>query len=67
MHHGLGIAVAHNVVQFLALQNPEIQFAIPWGQLAQIALVAYGMTLLTTLLPAWQAGRVYPAEALRYE
>ncbi|MCW5849586.1 MAG: ABC transporter permease [Anaerolineae bacterium] len=64
---GLGIAVAHNVVQFLALQNPEIQFAIPWGQLAQIALVAYGMTLLTTLLPAWQAGRVYPAEALRYE
>jgi ABC-type lipoprotein release transport system permease subunit len=55
------------VVEFIALENPEIQFAVPWSQLGLIALVAYAMTLLTTSLPAWQAGRVYPSEALRYE
>lgn len=64
---GLGIVLSRNVVQFIAAQNPEIQFAIPWGQIGLIALVAYGMTLLTTMIPAWQAGRIYPAEALRYE
>ncbi len=64
---GLGIVVSRNVVHFIAAQNPEIQFGIPWGQISLIVLVAYGMTLLTTIIPAWQAGRVYPAEALRYE
>jgi ABC-type lipoprotein release transport system permease subunit len=28
---------------------------------------AYGAALLTTFLPAYQAGRVNPAQALRYE
>ena len=64
---GLGIVLSRNVVQFIATQNPEIQFGVPWGQIGLIVLVAYGMTLLTTIIPAWQAGRVYPAEALRYE
>ena len=30
-------------------------------------LLAYLFSLLTTLLPALQASRIYPAEALRYE
>jgi putative ABC transport system permease protein len=42
-------------------------FAIPWGQIAIIVLIAYGFSLLTTILPAMQASRIYPAEALRYE
>jgi ABC-type antimicrobial peptide transport system permease subunit len=42
-------------------------FAIPWGQIGIIVLVAYGFSLLTTILPALQASRIYPAEALRYE
>jgi ABC-type lipoprotein release transport system permease subunit len=32
-----------------------------------VALGAYLAALLMTSLPAWQASRVYPAEALRYE
>ena len=32
-----------------------------------IAILAYAASLLTTYLPAWQAARIYPAEALRYE
>jgi len=42
-------------------------FTIPWGQIGIIVLIAYGFSLLTTILPALQASRIYPAEALRYE
>lgn len=42
-------------------------FQIPWGQIGVIVLIAYGFSLLTTILPALQAARIYPAEALRYE
>jgi len=42
-------------------------FGIPWAALGLIILIAYGSSLLTTILPALQASRIYPAEALRYE
>ncbi|MCC6455054.1 MAG: FtsX-like permease family protein [Caldilineaceae bacterium] len=42
-------------------------FNLPWGQIGVIVLIAYGFSLLTTILPALQASRIYPAEALRYE
>jgi putative ABC transport system permease protein len=42
-------------------------FAIPWAAIGLIVLIAYGSSLLTTILPALQASRIYPAEALRYE
>lgn len=42
-------------------------FQMPWGSIAVIVLLAYGFALLTTIIPAWQASRIYPAEALRYE
>jgi putative ABC transport system permease protein len=42
-------------------------FGLPWGQIGVIVLIAYGFSLLTTVLPALQASRIYPAEALRYE
>jgi len=32
-----------------------------------VAAIAYAASLLTTFLPARQASKVYPAEALRYE
>jgi len=42
-------------------------FPIPWGQIGLTVLVAYIFSLLTTILPALQASRIYPADALRYE
>ena len=44
-----------------------IRFAIPWVQIGIILAVTYAASLLATFLPARQASRVYPAEALRYE
>jgi lipoprotein-releasing system permease protein len=37
------------------------------GEIALIALVAFGLAWLATLYPSWRAARVNPAEALRYE
>ena len=44
-----------------------IRFAIPWIQIGIILALTYAASLLATFLPARQASRVYPAEALRYE
>ena len=40
---------------------------MPWLQIAAILVLAYVFSLLATWLPARQAARTYPAEALRYE
>ncbi len=61
----IGLFVAQNTVLFLNRQNPELRFTIPWDQLAGIVIVALGAALLMTILPARQAARLTPAEALR--
>ena len=38
-----------------------------WNDVGLIGAVAFVLTLLATLYPAWRAARVQPAEALRYE
>ncbi|MDP8923992.1 MAG: FtsX-like permease family protein, partial [Chloroflexota bacterium] len=63
----LGLGLSYRLVEYLGREFPEIVFAIPWGQIGGIALFAYVASMLTTFLPAWQAGRISPAEALRYE
>jgi putative ABC transport system permease protein len=64
---GLGIALASRLVAFIGREFPEIVFSVPWGQIGGIALFAYLAALLTTSWPAWRAGRVEPAQALRNE
>ncbi len=44
-----------------------LRFVIPWVQIGVILAVTYAFSLLATYLPAWQAAKTYPAEALRYE
>ncbi len=65
----LGLVLAYNFFNSEVGAGPggEFSFAIPWSTLGIIVVIAYAMSMLTTYLPSWQAARIYPAEALRYE
>jgi lipoprotein-releasing system permease protein len=45
----------------------ELPSDMRWKDVAWISAVAFGLSLLATIYPAWLAGRTQPAEALRYE
>ncbi len=64
----LGLILASNIfaANFFEQFNVGLTFSIPWGELGIIVGVAFFASFLGALLPAWQAGRVAPAEALRY-
>jgi putative ABC transport system permease protein len=63
----LGAALSVGIVDSFAEQISGISYTVPWGTLGVIVGLAYLASLLTTFLPARQASKVYPAEALRYE
>ncbi len=63
-----GVVLGGDIVQvFLGVLAPPEGFSIPWLQIGLIVVAAYGFSLITTFVPAYQASRIYPAEALRYE
>ena len=64
---GLGTIISWNIVKDIQEEVETIRFAIPWIQIGIIVAIAYVFSLATTFLPARQASRIYPAEALRYE
>jgi putative ABC transport system permease protein len=63
----LGLVLARNIfaVNFFEQFNVGLIFAVPWQELGLIVGIAMLASLLAALLPAWQAGRVTPTEALR--
>lgn len=63
----LGLTMCYSVMTFIAEDMPGLTFTIPWFNVIFIGVMAYAASLLTTYLPAHQASKVYPAEALRYE
>ena len=64
---GLGSLLSYNLVNAIGEDIPGLAFTVPWMQIGIIVAIAYAFSLLTTFLPARQASRIYPAEALRYE
>jgi len=68
---GLGIALGASLsVQIIDMMSDGFEgltYQVPWVNIVAIAIIAYGASLFTTYLPARQAAKVYPAEALRFE
>jgi putative ABC transport system permease protein len=64
---GLGLILSYNLTQYSARSTPTLHFDVPWLQIGGIVLLAYVISLISTILPARSAARIYPAEALRYE
>ncbi len=77
-----GVALALNVetivpaieklfhVQFMAADVyyiNQVPSKLVWGDVYAIAGMAFWLSLLATLYPAWQASKINPAEVLRYE
>ena len=65
----LGVLLARNIfaANFFEQFQTGLTFAIPWDQLGIIVGVALIASFLGAALPAWQAGKITPAEALRYQ
>ncbi|MGH2493100.1 MAG: ABC transporter permease [Ktedonobacteraceae bacterium] len=63
----LGLILSKNIfaVDFFEQFHTGLTFTIPWSELGLIVGIALLASLLAALLPAWQAGRVTPSEALR--
>ncbi|MDP9364033.1 MAG: ABC transporter permease [Chloroflexota bacterium] len=63
----LGLVQARNLFASEELAGADVDFVIPWNIILGILMLTAGMALLMTWIPAYQASRVPPAEALRYE
>ncbi len=64
----LGLILARNIfaANFFEQYQTGLTFGVPWQQLAIVVVVSLLASLLGAVLPAWQAGKITPAEALRY-
>lgn len=45
----------------------QVPSKLEMDDVLSVSIVAFGLTLLATIYPAWKASRIQPAEALRYE
>ena len=45
----------------------ELPSRLDWNDVIRITVVAFALSILATLYPAWQASLIQPAEELRYE
>ena len=65
----LGLILGYNAIRDIRQDEgiDAIRFSVPWIQIGVILVVTYLFSLVATFVPARQASRIYPAEALRYE
>ena len=61
----LGLGLSAGIISEISEDIDGLVYRIPWAAAALVFALAYGASLLTTFLPARQASRIYPAEALR--
>ena len=71
--HLAGTVQALESLLGVRLFDPKLYFVeqlpsiVGYGDVAEVALIAFALSCLATLYPAWRAARTLPAEALRHE
>lgn len=63
LEHWLGVKFLSPDVYYIT----ELPSDLHWSDVGVISAVAFGLSLLATIYPAYRAARTQPAEALRYE
>lgn len=64
----LGSLLGVNIIADLTQQiGSQLEFTPPWRDILLIIGSTYIFSVLATFLPAHQASKIYPAEALRYD
>ncbi|HEY7849919.1 MAG TPA: FtsX-like permease family protein, partial [Ktedonobacterales bacterium] len=64
-----GLILCRNIfaVDFFEQYQSGLSLVVPWRDIGVIIGAALLASMIAAILPAWQAGRVTPADALRYE
>lgn len=63
---GLGALIGWNIFGSISAEVDGMVFSIPWLNVTIIVLVAVVFSLLNTVVPARQASKITPSEALRF-
>ena len=63
----LGAGLSVQIIESMTESFTNLTYQVPWVNIVVVVIIAYGASLLTTYLPARQAAKIYPSEALRYE
>ena len=63
---GLGAWTGWNIFRSISAEADGLTYSIPWLNVTVIVLVAVVFSLVTTFIPAKQASKIKPSEALRY-
>ncbi len=63
-----GVMVSHEIFNVMVSDfGGDIEFTVPWFKIAQVTAIAYLATIICTIIPARNASRITPAEALHYQ
>ena len=63
---GLGALIGWNIFLSISAEADGLTYSIPWLNVTIIVVVAVVFSLITTFIPARQASKIKPSEALRY-
>lgn len=62
-----GIMVSYEIFNvMISSMGGGMEFSIPWFKIGYVTAIAYIATILCTIIPARNASKIAPAEALRY-
>tara|TARA_B100001123_G_scaffold444501_1_gene593543 strand:- start:1114 stop:1620 length:507 start_codon:yes stop_codon:yes gene_type:complete len=64
---GLGTLTSWNIYTEISKEVQGLQFTVPWRNVLALIILTSICSIVSAYIPARQASRIYPAEALRTE